>query len=465
MHIPTFLEPWLTRKAILRGAASVACALAISPAATSFGQVGCADCPQNFGQPYYGNGAPNGGDIMIAPGTSNVPTPAIDPGGSNPGISDPSIGSGIDTGNDLGMSPDLNAGDTGPAPQFDAQSFTSSTNTSSSSNSVAPNMIGDFFGGGIVVGDALSFFDPLQPGLNEGLDGVTVPLAGGDRLRKVTEFNSAIPVDRFIFTYNHFHNAALAPNNQEVDVDRFVLGVEKTFGNGLGSVEFRVPMLVGLENQQQAGTVDDAAELGNLSLGFKVVLMQLENGLISAGTYVSLPTAEDVIVSGGADRIVVENEAVHLTPFIGIYLEPHTNWFFQGFIQADVDTNGNRFSATTSGAQVGSGVLQEQTLFFVDASIGHWCYRSNTGLIRGIAPTAELHYSTTVENADNQVNSFGETFIRARDSRIDQLNATGGIVVLLPGGSSLTVAAVTPLRTKNDNDFDAEIAVQLNCLY
>ena len=74
-------------------------------------------------------------------------------------------------------------------------------------------------------------------------------VAGGDRRVKVAENNSAIPQDRILFNYNHFHNAIernrrdlVGPvvSDGQFDVDRCTFGIEKTFLDGLWSVEIRM---------------------------------------------------------------------------------------------------------------------------------------------------------------------------------------------------------------------------------
>ena len=79
-----------------------------------------------------------------------------------------------------------------------------------------------------------------------------LPLAGGARRIKVAENNKALPMNRVIFNYNHFENArdvlydSFGPPpeaNISAPIDRFVIGVEKTFCNELWSLDVRMPFV------------------------------------------------------------------------------------------------------------------------------------------------------------------------------------------------------------------------------
>jgi hypothetical protein len=45
--------------------------------------------------------------------------------------------------------------------------------------------------------------------------------------------------------------------------------------------------------------------------------------------------------------------------------------------------------------------IDEQSLFQFDLGVGYWLYRNPEGhRLTGLAPTIELHYTTTLDNAD-----------------------------------------------------------------
>jgi len=103
------------------------------------------------------------------------------------------------------------------------------------------------------------------------------------------------------------------------------------------------------------------------------------------------------------------------------------------------------------------GRLHEQSLLYLDASIGRWIYRNPCATcITGIAPTVELHYTTTMEDTAT-VGGFSNPF-----NRMDVLDLTAGVHVQLGARNMLSVAGVAPLRQDEEKLFDAEIQLQYN---
>ena len=61
----------------------------------------------------------------------------------------------------------------------------------------------------------------------------------------ISENNSPLPTDRVYFSYRHFHNASnlrFYQFEESFDVNRFTLGGERTFCDGMMSVEMRLPL-------------------------------------------------------------------------------------------------------------------------------------------------------------------------------------------------------------------------------
>jgi len=342
----------------------------------------------------------------------------------------------------------------------------------------APNMIGDFFGGGG------RFFGRSTLA---GVQNASVGIGGGDRRYKIIEANSPIPTDRFFFNYNHFENALLDIDEDLRNLDRFTFGVEKTFRDGLWSVELRAPFAAGYNSTQSlmAGASLSDTEFGDIALAVKRLLIQGERFKLAAGVGVVFPTGKDwKIVDNLGALVLVENEAVHLQPFLGALFEPNDRLFFLAFTQVDFDGHGNavqqRIGGTNFDQLVPIGVYQEQSLLFMDFSAGYWLYKDPCAWwITGIAPVVEIHYSTTAQNTDIVVGPLGT--IASEDlgfgeqqppvgadrrglpgGRRDVLNLTGGLHFQMGTNSTLTVAAVAPLRSGSDREFDAEFLVQLN---
>lgn len=340
---------------------------------------------------------------------------------------------------------------------------------------VQPYMIGDFFGGGATV--LFQESGPTGTPLS-----ATLPLAAGDRRLKVTENNSPLPADRVFMNYQHFANALDAGNTNTRGLDRYVFGIEKAFGDGHWSVELRLPFAAGLDSTQMTNTplLTEGAEFGNLAFIFKGLLWRSQTWSAGAGLALTLPTAGDVRISGPSS-LVVENEAVHLLPFVGLQYTPNERFWMLTFVHADFDANGN--PVTFTGAEYGypytpgiaRGVLQDQNLLHLDASWGYWLYRDPAGdrLLSGLAPMLELHYSTTMQPGDfvmsnrldgtrDAAGAFttlpnGQGFAGRRQ---DTLNLTGALRFQIGRRSTLTVAGVAPLLTGDDKPFDAEFITQ-----
>ncbi|MGV3484697.1 MAG: hypothetical protein ACO1RT_09795 [Planctomycetaceae bacterium] len=305
------------------------------------------------------------------------------------------------------------------------------------SQSYAPAMMGDFFGS--------LLFDYGTAS--------TIALAGGDRRFKISENVSPLPQDRVFFNYNHFHNALNSLDGDQFSLDRFTFGMEKATSDKLISFEFRLPFASGLNSTYDFDNPDPVAtELGNVGMGLKSLMFSTDTWSLSAGTTMTLPTGNDYRQrSGGADFLAIENEAVHLAPFLGFLATPAEDWFVQGFLQTDFDLNGN--SVSLNGQY--EGVLQDQHLMFVDLSAGCWLLRQRTasGRTLGVAAITELHYTMTMNDPDFV------SFVGNNYDNMDILNATMGMHVQY-GLAALRVGAAAPLRKDEEKLFDAEVFVQ-----
>ena len=319
-----------------------------------------------------------------------------------------------------------------------------------------PDMIGDFFGGGYNYG----FIG----------DGATVGVAGGDRRLKFAENNSPFPRNRIFFNYHHFHNAVRDVRGTDRNLDRYTFGLERLILDGRSSLEVRVPFSNTVSAGQDAfiGSTTDT-EFGNLSLAVKRMLYQDQCSALSIGLGIVFPTGDDFQIVGDVVDNRFANDSVHLQPFIGYYHAPSRRCFTQFFAQLDFDTDGN--DVTIAGI---SDNLQDQTLLFLDMSVGYWAYRNRCArYLRGIAPMIELHYSTSLDDQEygafEGVTLSGQTGLGptlfVEDARRDVLNLTGGLFFELGSKASLKIGAVAPLRTGSDKLFDSEIGVQLSRRY
>lgn len=326
--------------------------------------------------------------------------------------------------------------------------------------SAAPGMIGDFFGNTYQMNIVSAGQVPGQF--------TTIPQAGGDRRFKIAENYSPFPVDRVFFNYNHFHNALITADGRDANLDRGTLGIERTFLDQLWSVEFRLPFSSGLNNDQfvipNANNV--ANELGNIAFALKRLMFRTDTLATSIGMGMVLPTGPTARLYDFSGSLVttLENEAFYLQPFVGAWWTPNDRFFAQFAAQLDFDTHGN----TVDFVRVGSGpegILQDQTLLFLDASFGYWLFHDpySDGVVTGLAPMIELHHNTTLTDSDILV--VGSDTITNPNNRLDVMNLTGAIRLELAGTSYLTAFGVVPLRAGEEKLFDAEFGIQYTRFY
>jgi len=328
-------------------------------------------------------------------------------------------------------------------------------------------MIGDFFtsAGQLFAADSI---DAAGKGRLIG----TIPNAGGTRRVKISENNSPIPRDRVFFAFNEFNNAALVLQQNQtgtIDIQRYTPGFEKTFWGGQGSIEVRSPFAY-TQNPNlslQGNLAPKQSQFGNLSLALKLLVWREDNFAVAMGTGLNLPTGPDVqVFQFGQPMLTLKNQSVHLLPYIGAYWAPIDRAYVQGFLQVDVDANGNAVNVPNGGR---GGVLTEQTFLYADVAIGYWLYQNpEARVVTGIIPTLEFHYSTTLQNADIVTAQSGTTQFTLGNSfnRLDITNITTGTHFRLGPLSFLTIAGVFPLKARDtDRQFDSEIVAQFNRLF
>lgn len=456
----------------------------------------------------------------------------------------------------------------------------------------APNMMGDLLRAYRGVE-----FSYLQAG-----DFAVTSTAGAVNFRnsKVAENNSAIPRDRVSFRYNYFKNSIqvrglarspemgqpftissngetktfqfnnVQPASRDVDVHLYTLGLEKTFLDGIASVEVRVPFARTLDSNldlvsgvpvpsfdgvvpavqptpgQTLGDTD--TELQDTNLILKAILAQDpgQRWTVSGGLGVVIPTGRDVDVrvvdynddnfltlfgattdpgelvdadSNEALRRVlagqfafdqrsrnfrIENETWGLSPFLAAVAMPTDRSFVNAFFQIDVPVNSSDWSFSETdvdleqqefirafgpqgrnpalqSANSASGSIEDQTLMHIDIGGGYWLYQNPYAkTLKGVAGLLELHYTTTLEDADiavvpetpittglgdsplNRVGPLSQPRLGNIANRVDILNLTVGSQFVLGRHATLAAGYVAPLRNDLDRTFDGEANVQLN---
>ena len=330
----------------------------------------------------------------------------------------------------------------------------------------APDMFGDSF---IPLTATISAFTTDTSGSSRETV-LDLPLAGGSRRFK-NEHSRAMPTDRVFGTYHHFQNAleatSLTPGFRSTDanVDRFTLGVEKTFADGNASIEFRLPLSVPVSLATQ-DAMYRTNTVGDLVVTLKGLLYSDESQAVALGLAVNTPTGNDLRVSlpnsgdNGAE-LTVSNNAVHLVPFLAYQAAPNDDFFFNSFLQVDTPINDNSVQVRNLGPNtVDHRKLTDQTLLYLDTSFGYWLFRdSEAEFLTGLAGLLELHYTTALNSADvvtdrNQFVTFG-----ANSGRLDAVNMTFALHTEIARSTIIRAGYVTPLRDGNHRFFDHEFTL------
>ncbi len=203
-----------------------------------------------------------------------------------------------------------------------------------------------------------------------------------------------------------------------------------------------------------------------MSVISKTLLAQNRCWAYSAGIQVAMPTADDITLSTptGTQLVHVENEAVHLMPFVGALYTPNDRFFFQAFIQVDTNVNDHPVAIRDpfAGTLLPAGDLDDTDFLYIDLGCGYWIYRNNCccSRISGIAPIFEVHWNSSLENttAVEQSGLRVGTFV----GDIDLVNLVVGSVVELCGNTTLTTAFAIPVAGGDDKDFDGELRIIFN---
>jgi hypothetical protein len=269
-------------------------------------------------------------------------------------------------------------------------------------------------------------------------------------------------------------------------------------------------------------------EMGNVSLILKGLFYAEEGVYLSGGLSLTAPTARDAsltitdylgftgfnnISTQRLRQINVKNETWGLSPFLAGLYAPNDRFFAQGFLQVDLPLNESRadfIEVTPREANpqipfrqqdrdprtnvqvppiVESRRVREQVLLHADLGVGYWAMRDpSRRWLTGFAPTAELHYTSTLNNAGlasfspdpsveviptGQRTAAGvpivqEFFPRTgpvvgnKRNRLDILNVTLGGTFLIAERATLAAGVALPITVNDNRTFDWELQVQFN---
>jgi hypothetical protein len=254
--------------------------------------------------------------------------------------------------------------------------------------------------------------------------------------------------------------------------------------------------------------------LENLSLIFKGLLYRSPRCALSAGLGVGIPTAPETTVrvidfagtatAGQAsiqrERIFrIDNKTWSFSPFLAFLATPTDRLFTQGFAQVDFPISDSTIIYTDQPIRgripnppplllAGSNFLatpftvnsriSEQMLLHLDWGLGGWVLRDSSPnrCVTGIAPTFELHYTSTLDNAeivtlpvDGLITANGTLEapprVGSRRNRVDLLDVTMGTTVLLSDRATLAAGVGLPLKGGDNRTYDWEFHLQFNWFF
>jgi hypothetical protein len=306
------------------------------------------------------------------------------------------------------------------------------------------------------------FYDYLVPG-SHNVESIALPNpAGGGLVGRNLYFEngSALPQDRVYFFYNYVGNFQLGGST--LDINRYVFGVEKTFFNGLMSVELRVPFAGTANNDQTAGQSMsvDHAEFGNIGLAIKGVVYRTPNFVASVGVGFSLPTASSSqMLVAGTPIIEIENRTCLIQPLLGLAWAPNDRFYAQAGLQFDLDPTGNPVQGlNASGGLTDIGRMHDQAFAFANWSAGYWIYRNPTGRLTGVALQTELDYYGSFGSPD--VVQSGALTVTDPNSSVNVLNITPGAIFEFGNHTRFSLGVSVPLT--NDRLYNWNVMAQLN---
>jgi len=313
-----------------------------------------------------------------------------------------------------------------------------------------PEMFGgaQYFSSTAVLNNTLAF--SLSPG-------------GASRRVMVGANNKAMTDNRVYFTTDHFYNAMMIQGpgvTQNLGVERHTFGFERSFAEGMLSFELRAPITSNYQFSS-GGLFVNGGRVGNLTAIIKGMLHDTPGLSISTGVGFDTPTGDSLSANAQGASLVIENESVHLLPFLAFSAGADRRVFMHGFLQGDFATNGNTLRFNNQLA-----VYNEQNLLRADVSLGAWLVRdAYASHLTDLAALVEFHYATSLQDSDVVMINQGTGALLLSNPRgqFDQANFTVGLHGQLHSGVMLRAGWSTPLNETDrfdDGQFTATISLR-----
>ena len=287
--------------------------------------------------------------------------------------------------------------------------------------------------------------------------------SGGVGRMKIAEGGTILPQDRFFFRYSYLDNVRYSNGGQHLN--RYVPGFEKSFGDGMFSVEVRAPFAANTVTSStlNGDTFSSGSDtrFGNLTVYLKSLLLDTGKFAVSGGLGVVTPTASDTRVSyaNGTPLLSIQNDSVRLQPFLGGLYTPNDRLFVQSFLQWDGAANGNRVAINSTGTGLTSaGRITDPSNLFLDVGAGYWLYRSNEKRgLTGIIPMVEIHQNSVLQPGD--VVTAGPFQVGNFTGTTSLTNIVAGTTFEFGKSSNLTASYVGPVGGGSDRQFDGGLQV------
>jgi hypothetical protein len=258
-----------------------------------------------------------------------------------------------------------------------------------------------------------------------------IPAGGSSVLPilKIVENENAAPQDRFYLTYNYYNDVDrhLNPAPSQENVNRQILGFEKTFLDANASVGLRLPFY-----QIYGDDFGNRALLGDLSIILKYALVNNHDtgNVLSGGLVVIVPTGADFVPTGFGSPVI--HDTLFQPYLSGIY-KFNKDFYAQAFTSIVVPTDG-----------------RDSTLFDNDLGIGYFAYRNcgSDATLTYVVPTVEVHVTTPLSHRGALSEPVGVS---------DLVDITAGSTFGLGHNASLTLGVGIPVVGPRPFDLEAQV--------
>lgn len=187
-------------------------------------------------------------------------------------------------------------------------------------------------------------------------------------------------------------------------------------------------------------------ELGNVGLLAKVAVVRSANFIVTAGMFLSTPTADDTRLQFRRRSLLeLRNNAWLLQPVLATAWAPPTAFTYR---TDEVRLRRERQSgirAQPGGAFKQRGVLTDQTYLCASGAVCYWFYRAPGENVSRVSLQGELHYNPTLR--DRNVVQSGFVLVADLRCDIDVLNATTSVNAVLGDQATLSMGVSIPVNS------------------